>query len=345
MFRGIPRHQSRGPRNFFASLAIHIVGIGALVLAAPQILLQSGASRFNATLIAPPEERPLPKPAPIRPRVEPPPAPLRPLRELPRPAEAKIALPKVEEAPVLKNTPKPEVVLPPPVQAAAIRPPVQTGVFGSTLPAQADPKLPLPAARNAGFDQAANLGPAVPQPPAAVSAGFDTHSTESRAVTANTRIRTGAFEAASVGESRTSRLVAANVSHTAFDARAETDRPAVSAPAVRKADFDEEKAVNAPAKPTAPAAAAVRPVEILEKPKPAYTAEARLQRVEGTVVLDVIFTASGEVRVLGVKRGLGHGLDENAVDAARHIRFVPATQAGAPVDQHVFLQVVFQITG
>jgi TonB family protein len=73
--------------------------------------------------------------------------------------------------------------------------------------------------------------------------------------------------------------------------------------------------------------------------------EARKQRIEGTVVLDVIFTATGEVRVLGVSQGLGHGLDENAIDAARRIRFRPATQAGAPVDQRALLHVVFQITG
>jgi TonB family protein len=84
-------------------------------------------------------------------------------------------------------------------------------------------------------------------------------------------------------------------------------------------------------------------VEILFKPRPAYTGEARRLRIEGDVVLEVAFTAAGEVRVLRLIRGLGHGLDEAARDAARQIRFRPATRDGAPVDATAAVHIVFEL--
>jgi TonB family protein len=65
-------------------------------------------------------------------------------------------------------------------------------------------------------------------------------------------------------------------------------------------------------------------VEILYKPKPIYTEEARRLKIEGEVLLEVIFTCTGEAKVLGVSKGLGHGLDGAAVQAAIRIRFKPA---------------------
>ena len=75
-----------------------------------------------------------------------------------------------------------------------------------------------------------------------------------------------------------------------------------------------------------------KPMQILYKPTPAYTEEARAKKVEGDVVLQVLFSASGEVKVLRVVQGLGYGLDEAAQSAARQIRFTPAEQDGQPVD-------------
>jgi hypothetical protein len=44
-----------------------------------------------------------------------------------------------------------------------------------------------------------------------------------------------------------------------------------------------------------------------------------------------------------VVRGLGHGLDDNAVKAAERIRFKPATRNGQPTDSVVVLHIVFQL--
>jgi TonB family protein len=85
------------------------------------------------------------------------------------------------------------------------------------------------------------------------------------------------------------------------------------------------------------------PVDILSKPKPEYTDEARAMKIEGEVLVRVLFTASGEARVIEMIRGLGHGLDENAVRAAQRIRFKPALRDGEPVDSSAIVHIVFQL--
>ena len=89
---------------------------------------------------------------------------------------------------------------------------------------------------------------------------------------------------------------------------------------------------------------AVEPVVILAKPKPVYTAEAIKLNLEGEVLLDVVFPASGgEVHVNRVVKGLGHGLDEAAVRAAEQIKYKPAISGGHPVDFPAVVHIVFQI--
>jgi TonB family protein len=85
------------------------------------------------------------------------------------------------------------------------------------------------------------------------------------------------------------------------------------------------------------------PVEITFKPKPDYTGDARKLSLEGEVLLRVLFGATGEVRVLELVRGLGHGLDESAVRAAQQIRFKPALTGGHPVDSTVTVHILFQL--
>jgi len=85
------------------------------------------------------------------------------------------------------------------------------------------------------------------------------------------------------------------------------------------------------------------PAEILSKPTPIYTEEARAQRIEGEVLLQVVLEASGKLRVLKIVHGLGHGLDDAAVNAAQQIRFKPALQDGQPSDSTVVLHIIFQL--
>jgi TonB family protein len=85
------------------------------------------------------------------------------------------------------------------------------------------------------------------------------------------------------------------------------------------------------------------PAEITYKPRPVYTDEARNLKIEGEVLVKVLFTASGQIRVLGVEKGLGHGLDESAMRAAKQIQFKPALKNGQPADFQAVLHIVFQL--
>lgn len=61
------------------------------------------------------------------------------------------------------------------------------------------------------------------------------------------------------------------------------------------------------------------------------------------MILEVEFAASGDIRVLRVVRGLGHGLDEAAVRAVERMRFKPARRQGQPVDVRTTVDVVFRL--
>jgi len=113
---------------------------------------------------------------------------------------------------------------------------------------------------------------------------------------------------------------------------------------VQTAGFDQRAST-----PAQPSVAAVtkpidRPVEIVFKPTPEYTDEARSARIEGTVSLELEFTAAGDVRVLRIVRGLGHGLDEAAQRAALRIRFKPAQSDAGPVDSRATVHITFRLS-
>lgn len=84
-------------------------------------------------------------------------------------------------------------------------------------------------------------------------------------------------------------------------------------------------------------------MEIISKPNPVYTQEARQLKLEGEVLLEVNFGANGQLHVIRVVRGLGHGLDESALAAANMMRFKPALRNGTPVDSTAVVHVVFRL--
>lgn len=85
------------------------------------------------------------------------------------------------------------------------------------------------------------------------------------------------------------------------------------------------------------------PAEITFKPRPVYTDEGRRLKVEGEVLIEVVFTADGHIKVVRVVQGLGHGLDESAMQAAEKIQFKPALKDGRPADFEAVVHVVFQL--
>jgi TonB family protein len=88
---------------------------------------------------------------------------------------------------------------------------------------------------------------------------------------------------------------------------------------------------------------AFTPPVVISEPKARYTPEAQEARIQGEVTLQVRFMASGQVEVIRVVNGLGHGLDEEARHVAENIRFKPALKNGQPVDHTTLIHVTFQL--
>jgi TonB family protein len=86
------------------------------------------------------------------------------------------------------------------------------------------------------------------------------------------------------------------------------------------------------------------PLEVVFKPAPTYTTEARTLKIEGDVALEVDFSRSGQVRVVRIISGLGHGLDEAAIAAAEQMRFKPARGESGPVDFRAVVHITFRLT-
>jgi TonB family protein len=83
--------------------------------------------------------------------------------------------------------------------------------------------------------------------------------------------------------------------------------------------------------------------KILYREKAQYTREARDNKVEGTVVLSAVFSIDGQLSDIQVIQGLPHGLTENAVIAAKKIRFEPAMKDGQPVSVGGRLEFTFNL--
>lgn len=112
---------------------------------------------------------------------------------------------------------------------------------------------------------------------------------------------------------------------------------------VQTSGFGDQTVADAPKKKAAAAGPVDTPVNILGKPRPEYTAEGRNLKLEGDVVIDVVFLSNGTIQVNRVVSGLGHGLDEAAVRAAQQITFKPARREGQPVDFPARVRIEFRL--
>jgi TonB family protein len=177
-----------------------------------------------------------------------------------------------------------------------------------------------------------------PVPPRPVETGLFERTNSARTNTAEAAITTGAFGNVAAAQRN---AAGGAVTTGGFGSVAPAARKTATSE-VQTAGFDRAQAVQ----PAAAVAAkpADRPVEIVYKPTPEYTEEARSARVEGTVSLELEFTAAGDVRVLRVVRGLGHGLDEAAQRAAVRIRFKPAQSDDRPVDSRATVHITFRLS-
>ena len=275
------------------------------------------------------------QPQPIR-RFTPPPQ----VAELDPPVEA-LRLPAPQPKPKIKieDTPAPEVEiaakklenLPPVPKPVIPRAPVKTNVFSSGSSATPTLALAPEKVQTGGFGD---------------PHGIPAKASEGKAITI---AQLGSFDMPAgpgsgngTGGANGARGVV--VSSGFGNGVAVSDsRPAQRA-VVQQAGFG---SADVPAPPTGGHAQTIVPkivpAEIVWKPVPVYTEEARKQKVEGEVLVEAVLEASGKVKVLRVVRGLGHGLDEEAVKEAAQLRFRPALSDGQPSDSTVVLHVVFRI--
>ena len=187
----------------------------------------------------------------------------------------------------------------------------------------------------------------LPDPPRVEATRTDPPETRVAAVTAappEARVEpiVGAFDRVTAAPSRTMTGVVRPAGFGAADApvlRAATDT------AARSAGFDREVAPRTSITMAPPVAAAIStPLEVLFKPSADYTDEARAMAIQGEVVLEVAFGASGDVSVVRIVHRLGHGLDETAARAVAGIRFRPATRDGVPVAVRTLVHIEFRLT-
>ena len=82
---------------------------------------------------------------------------------------------------------------------------------------------------------------------------------------------------------------------------------------------------------------------IVSQPKPPYTEEARKNQITGVVVLRVVLKFDGSIGNISVVSGLQYGLTDQAIAAARNIKFTPATKDGVPVSVAAQVEYVFNL--
>jgi TonB family protein len=183
--------------------------------------------------------------------------------------------------------------------------------------------------------------PAPPKPVVKASGFENTEAPATRVAHGNLPTSLGSFDSAQVEAAAVGSTKATTRAGGFSDASASSFRPGGGS--VTRGAFGDTTVEKGVAIQRRTAAAAFTPVEILSKPRPAYTEEARVKKIEGEVLLSMQFSASGEARVERVMRGLGYGLDETAMTAARGIRFRPATRDGGAVDSDAVVHILFQL--
>jgi len=341
LFRPIEFKESR-KRSVWMSVAVHSVLLTVLLLI-PLIFTEAIKIKYDTVLIAPPplplkpvleatpyrlptpkpEPKPLVAPPPVKPIVVQPPKPPEP------PKLAEVKPPEVKPAPIVKNTPRIAEAAPTP---AAPKLEVRTGDFSTASAPKPTTSLPPAKVQTGGFGDPNGIKGEGKQAKVANIASLGSFD-----------LPAGAGAGNGTGGARGAK---GTVSSSGFgNATATGNAPNnASNRVVQQGGFgDAEAAKSEGPKKRADTGPPQTPAEILFKPKPEYTEEARKLKIEGEALVRVLFTAAGEVRVLEVVRGLGHGLDETALRAARQIKFKPAQRDGQPVDSTATVHIIYQL--
>ena len=284
----------------------------------------------------------------------PPPVPQKPapVRNFPPPKVAEVVPPRPEALRVPK-----ELTPPKKVQVPEVQPPkVELAAKLDRIP-DSKPVMPKQLVRTNVFSTGSSATPTMAADPKKVQTGGigDPNGVPARENRGHavTIAQLGSFDMPAgpgygngTGGSKGARGVVASAGFGNGVATGDNSgRVSASRGTVRQGGFGDADVV-APSQPKSKAAEPVAktiPAEITFKPRPAYTEEGRRLKVEGEVLIEVVFTATGQVRVQRVVQGLGHGLDESAIQAAQKIQFKPALKDGQPSDFQAVLHIVFQL--
>jgi TonB family protein len=82
---------------------------------------------------------------------------------------------------------------------------------------------------------------------------------------------------------------------------------------------------------------------LLTQIQPEYSDDGRKARIQGTVELLIIVNADGTVKFDNVRKNLGYGLDQKAIEAVRRWKFIPGKKDGKPVATYVSVLVNFSL--
>ncbi len=257
--------------------------------------------------------------------------------------------PEALRLPVAQPRPKPEVAPAPEVRIAPKK--------LDPLPPNVTPVIPRQIVRTNVFSTGSSAAPTIARAPQKVQTGgfgdpngIPAKASEGKAVNiaqfGSYDLPAGPGKGNGTGGANGVRGVVASAGFGNGIATGDNSgRVSASRGTVRQGGFGDADVAAPPTVHSRPAEAASKIVqpEILSKPVPAYTAEARHLRIEGEVLLEVVLQATGNVHVVRVVRGLGHGLDDEAMRAAAQIRFKPASRDGQPADSTVVLHIIFQL--
>ncbi|HXY14009.1 MAG TPA: TonB family protein [Terriglobales bacterium] len=323
---GLLPERKRNWRNFAASYGIEIVLI--LLLLGLRLIFPD-TLQFRPTQVTELIPPPSPQPEPIK--IEPPkpvPAPVR----LPVPVTPpKLVVPKevVVQPKKLPEPPKIDAEFKPPqLQAAhAVVPKVvYTGSFGNSTPATVN--APIQKVQTGGFGD-----------PSGLPGSGKENSHLTTANLGSFDLPPGAGQGNGAGGAKG---VQGTIASAGFGNGIAIGDGRGAVGAVQSAGFGAQELGHAANRHTDDGPPTT-PVEITSKPNPVYTDEARQLKIEGEVLLEVMFGANGQLHVNRVVRGLGHGLDEAAVNAASRMQFKPALRNGSPVDSTSIVHVIFQL--
>jgi periplasmic protein TonB len=83
--------------------------------------------------------------------------------------------------------------------------------------------------------------------------------------------------------------------------------------------------------------------QVIHAVDPEFSDEARHEKLQGVVSIQLIVDANGNPQAIRVVRPLGMGLDQKAIEAVRQYKFRPAVYQGHPVAVRVVIDVNFRL--